>query len=86
MSLFGVEMSHLIKNSKIPGVESRAEDLILDPALIFPPPHMQGKVTAVRVEGDNIVLSFGDKSSSRKIFIPATTCPTAVTAWPLANF
>ena len=66
MNLFGVQMSDLIKNGKIPGVESREGDVILDPALTFPPPHLQGKVTAVRVEGDNIVLSFGDKNQLAK--------------------
>lgn len=43
MGLFGVEMSDLIKSGKIPGVETHEDDLILDPALVFPPPHMHGK-------------------------------------------
>ncbi len=66
MSLFGVEMSDLIKNGKIPGVETHEDDLILDPALVFPPPHLHGKVTAIRIEGDTIVLAFGDKSNPEK--------------------
>ncbi len=66
MSLFGVGMSDLIKSGKIPGVETREDDLILDPALVFPPPHLHGKVTAVRLEGDRIALTFGDKSKPVK--------------------
>jgi hypothetical protein len=66
MSLFGVEMSDLIKNGKIPGVETHEDDLILDPALVFPPPHMHGKVTAIRIQGDTIVLNFGDKNKPAK--------------------
>jgi hypothetical protein len=66
MGLFGVEMSDLIKNGKIPGVETHEDDLVLDPALVFPPPHMHGKVTAIRIEGVTIVLNFGDKDKQRK--------------------
>jgi hypothetical protein len=36
MNLFGVDVADLIKNGKVPGVESREDDLILDPSLIFP--------------------------------------------------
>ena len=66
MNLFGVEIVDLIKSGKIPGVESREDDLILDPALVFPPPHMEGKVTAVRIEGDRVAITFGDKSHAAK--------------------
>jgi len=66
MNLFGVEIADLIKSGKIPGVESREDDLILDPALVFPPPHMEGKVTAIRIEGDRVAITFGDKSHAAK--------------------
>lgn len=66
MGLFGVEMSDLIKSGKIPGVETHEDDLILDPALVFPPPHMHGKVTAIGIEGDAIVLTFGNKNKRKK--------------------
>jgi hypothetical protein len=55
MNLFGVEIADLIKSGKIPGVESREDDLILDPSLVFPPPQMEGKVTAIHIEGDRVV-------------------------------
>lgn len=66
MNLFRVDLADLIKNGKIPGVESRGDDLILDPAQVFPAPHLIGKMTAVRIEGDEIVLTFGDKSTAIK--------------------
>lgn len=66
MNLFGVEIADLIKNGKIPGVESRGDDLVLDPSLVFPAPHMEGRVTAARIEGNAIVLTFGDKSRATK--------------------
>jgi len=66
MNLFGVEIADLIKNGKLPGVESRGDDLVLDPSLVFPGPHMEGRVTGTRIEGNTIVLTFGDKSHATK--------------------
>jgi hypothetical protein len=66
MNLFGVEIADLIKNGRLPGIQSREDDLILDPSLIFPAPHMEGKVTAIRIEGGTVVLTFGDKNHAVK--------------------
>jgi hypothetical protein len=66
LNFFGVDMADLIKNGKIPGVQSSGDDLILDPALLFPPPHLEGKVTAVRIEGQSVLLTFGDKNHVEK--------------------
>ena len=66
MNLFGVEIADLIKNGKLPGIESRGDDLVLDPSLIFPAPHMEGHITATRIEGNAIVLTFGDKNHATK--------------------
>jgi len=67
MNLFGVEIADLIKNGKLPGVEARGDDLVLDPSLVFPAPHMEGRVTATRIEGNVIVLMFGDKDRATKM-------------------
>jgi hypothetical protein len=66
MNLFGVEIADLIKNGKLPGVEARVDDLVLDPSLVFPAPHMEGRVTETRIEGNAIVLTFGDKNHAAK--------------------
>jgi hypothetical protein len=66
MNLFGVEIADLIKNGKLPGIEARGDDLVLDPSLVFPAPHMEGRVTATRIEGNTIVLTFGDKNHAGK--------------------
>jgi hypothetical protein len=66
MNLFGVEIADLIKNGKVPGVEARGDDLVLDPSLVFPAPHMEGHVTATRIDGNAIVLTFGDKNHAMK--------------------
>lgn len=62
MDLFGIEVANLIKTDKIPGVRTEGDDLILDPQRLLPPPHIQGKVTEVHLEGDQIVQFFGDRS------------------------
>ena len=59
MDAFGIDVSDLIKSGKVPGVQSEENDLILDLEQILPPPHIEGKVTAVRVEGASIIQAFG---------------------------
>ncbi len=59
MDIFGIELGGLIKEGKVPGVETQEDDLILDLEQILPPPHIEGKVVSVRIEGDNIIQIFG---------------------------
>ncbi len=59
MDIFGIDMGGLIKEGKIPGVQAQEDDLILDLERILPPPHIEGKVVSVRMEGDTIVRVFG---------------------------
>jgi|SRR5579871_583091 len=64
MDLLGVRVSDLIKTGRVEGVEVDKDDLILDPAKLLPPPHIAGRVTAVRLEKDNIVQVFGHASAA----------------------
>lgn len=59
MDLFGMDFGTLIKNGKIPGVTTQGDDLVLDLEKILPPPHIEGKVISVRIEGDKIIQVFG---------------------------
>jgi hypothetical protein len=59
MDLFGIDLSSLIKEGKVSGVEAQEDDLILDLEQILPPPHMEGKVVSVRIEGEKIIQIFG---------------------------
>jgi hypothetical protein len=59
MDLFGVDVADLIKSGKVPGVETQENDLILDLAQILPPPHIEGKVTAIGIQSGAVVLTFG---------------------------
>ena len=59
MDLFGIELSDLISTKKVAGVRADADDLILNPEEILPPPHIQGRVNQVRIQGDRIIQIFG---------------------------
>jgi hypothetical protein len=59
MDLFGIDLGSLIKQGKVAGVEAQEDDLILDLAQILPPPHLEGKVVSIRLEGERIIQIFG---------------------------
>lgn len=59
MKLFGLDMAKLINTRNTKGVRVDGNDIILDPAQMLPPPAMRGRITAVRIEGDEIVQTFG---------------------------
>jgi hypothetical protein len=59
MDLFGIDLGELMKEGKVPGVRAQEDDLIIDLEQILPPPHIEGKVVSVRIEGDKIIQVFG---------------------------
>jgi hypothetical protein len=71
MDLFGVEIADLIKNGKVSGVTAEKDDLIIDPEQVFPPPKIQGRVTAVALTDGNIVLTFGSPQQYKWAKVPA---------------
>jgi hypothetical protein len=65
MDLLGLKLADLVSTKKVDGVRLEGDDLILDPQKILPPPHIQGKVTAVRLVGGEIVMVIGDQNYDR---------------------
>jgi hypothetical protein len=59
MDLLGIDLANVINAKKVQGVALERDDLILDPPEILPLPRIRGKVTAVRIQGNEIVLIFG---------------------------
>jgi len=49
MDLLGLNIAQLINTDKVRGVRLEGNDLILDPALLLPPPRIAGRVTEVQV-------------------------------------
>src|SRR5207253_1770071 len=69
MKLLGLDMAELINTKHARGVHVDDNDIILDATQALPPPKMRGKVTAVWVQGDEIVELFGSAkpgSSAKK--------------------
>jgi len=64
MGLFGVELANMVNTSKIPGIDTDKNDLLMDLGTLLPPPHIRGKLTGVRVERNAIVTTFGDGGRS----------------------
>jgi hypothetical protein len=64
MDLLGIDLANLISTKKLHGITAEKDDLILDPEQILPPPRIHGKVTAVRIEGNEIVQVFGTLQAS----------------------
>jgi len=59
MNLFGIDLANVLDTSKVDGIDVEKNDLILDMSKLLPPPHIQGKVTAVRIEKNTVVTIFG---------------------------
>jgi hypothetical protein len=66
MKLFGLDMAKLINTRKTKGVSVDDNDIILDPALMLPPPRIRGRITSVRVQGDEIVQILETRRGTRR--------------------
>jgi hypothetical protein len=59
MNLFGIDLANVLGSSKVEGITVDKDDIILDVSKLLPPPHIQGRVTAVRIENNQVVVMFG---------------------------
>jgi hypothetical protein len=60
MDKFGIQLASLVNTSKIPGMVTDKNDVLMDLGVLLPPPHIKGKVSAVLIGDDSIVTIFGD--------------------------
>ena len=59
MNFLGLSLEKLLDLKGATGATVHDNDIFLDPAKILPPPSIEGRVVAVRVEGDEVVQLFG---------------------------
>jgi hypothetical protein len=59
LHLFGEDLSKLVNTNEARGARMEGDDIFLFPSLMMPPPHILGRVTGVRIEGENVVQVFG---------------------------
>ena len=64
MDAFGIEVDNVIKSGKVPGLMAEENDLIFDLEQILPAPHIEGRVTKVRVQPDMIVQTIASDTKS----------------------
>jgi len=59
MKGLGLALDEVISLRKARGASLSGNDIFLNPTVILPPPQIEGRVTAVRVEGVEVVQTFG---------------------------
>jgi hypothetical protein len=59
MDLLGVKIEKLINTDKVRGVRVEGDDLLLDPDQLFPPPQIKGKLTDIKIQGNQLLMIFG---------------------------
>jgi hypothetical protein len=64
MGLFGVALANLVNTSKIEGMDTDKNDLLMDLGTLLPPPHIRGKLAGVTVAKDRIIVTYGDGGKS----------------------
>jgi hypothetical protein len=64
MKLLGIELDDLIKTNKTPAIRVVENDLVITPDQLLPEPRIEGRLTAVRVEGDRLIQQFGPPTAA----------------------
>ena len=59
MKAFGITLQKVMTKLP-PGVRVEKNDLLIEPLGILPPPKIEGKLTAVRIDGDELMQEFDD--------------------------
>jgi len=63
LHLFGEDLSKFINVKRDRGVTVEGDNILLNPGRMLPPPRIEGRVTAVRIEGDRLVQTFWSKDT-----------------------
>ncbi|MBK5187920.1 MAG: hypothetical protein JJD97_06710, partial [Gemmatimonadaceae bacterium] len=78
MKFLGLSLEKLLDLRGATGATVHGNDIFLDPAKILPPPTIEGRVVAVRVDGDEVVEVFGGReprARARALVPPDTKAP-----------
>jgi hypothetical protein len=75
MKAFHLTLEKILDLSKAKGVTVKVNDLFLDPVKILPPPAITGHLTALRVDGDELLQTYGSVGARPPLFPPDTAAP-----------
>lgn len=70
MKLFGLSLQKMANVTKATGVRIEANDLLLAPALLLPPPLTRGKLASATLRDSAITLRFGGHAGTTVLAIP----------------
>src|SRR6266852_500574 len=73
MRAFHLTLEKILDLSKAKGVTVKGSDLFLDPVRILPPPAIEGHATAIRVDGDEFLQTFGTLDDAPPLHPPDTS-------------
>ncbi len=73
MEGLGLALDEVINLKKAKGASVSGNDIFLEPTKILPPPAIEGRVTGVRVEGNQVVQTFGNPATMAFAAIPDTS-------------
>jgi hypothetical protein len=76
MRAFHLSLEKILDLSKAKGVTVKGNDLFLDPVRVLPPPAIEGHATAIRVDGDELVQTFG-RIGAKPPLVPPDTAADA---------
>ncbi|MEO8880258.1 MAG: hypothetical protein ABI446_07635 [Gemmatimonadaceae bacterium] len=79
LKLLGLSLEKLLDLKGATGATVHGNDLFLDPTKILPPPTIEGRVTAVRVDGEQLVQQFGGAGPRERLHAlvpPDTKAPS----------
>jgi hypothetical protein len=74
MDMLGLDTADLVNTKKVTGVSVDKDDLILDPEQILPPPQMHGRLVDIKIENNQVLLTFGPASKDNKHAALANAC------------
>lgn len=66
----GLPLDKVIDLRRAKGASVSGNDIFLSPNVILPPPEIEGRVTGVRTEGDQVVMTFGSPTTPPLIPVP----------------
>jgi hypothetical protein len=77
MKALGLSLDKIISLSGAKGATVKGNDIYLNPTTILPPPSIEGRIVAIKVEGDQVVQTFAPVSGTAPgaLAVPDTSAP-----------
>ncbi len=73
MQGLGLPLEKIINLSKAKGATLKGNDIYLDPTAILPPPQIEGRVSTVRLQSNEVVMTFASGAQQPPLAVPDPT-------------